>query len=233
MTQRLPLVVLGNGLTGQMPSIDELPNIALPTNPIMKGVQAMRPPVGTTAERNGAPTLGDFRYNSSLGIHEGLTPNGWIPMSAVIISSYRGNVAQTSGTTRIPFDNTPPLVTEGTQLWSKTVTPKVVGAIMTIEFDIMVDGSTGSQTTTLSLFRDNTLIGFTASASTGGTVTVTSNKPGNLALCVNDTVTSLTSVTYSCRIGNESAGTWYAGRAASASFGGTNSCGWKIDEVLP
>jgi hypothetical protein len=206
---------------------DELPNIALPTNPILKGIQAMRPPSGATADRSNTPTNGDFRYNQTLGCHEGYTPDGWVRMSNIIIAAYRGNVGQTSGTTRIPLDNTPPLVTEGTQLWTKAVTPTIVGSVMSIEFSCISDSSNTGSANIFSLFRDNTLIAVASATSAGAG----GNKPGQVSLIYNDTTTSLAAVTYQVRVGNE-AGTWYVGRGSGATFGGTTTSGWKIDEVL-
>ena len=37
------------------------------------GTGSIKPPVGTTAQRNGSPTAGDFRYNSTEGKFEGYT----------------------------------------------------------------------------------------------------------------------------------------------------------------
>lgn len=228
MVQRLPLVIGSNKLPAQLEPGDELPNSALPTNPIMKGIQAMRPPVGATTDRSASAVVGDFRYNSTLGCHEGLAPEGWVPMTNVLIAAYRGNVGPTSGTTRIPFDSTPPLVTEGTQLWSKTVTPTIVGSVLSIEFSCMVDNSNTGQAVTMALFRGSTLVAVVSEACSG----ISANRPMCLKLAVNETVASLTAVTYQVRIGNETAGTWYVGRGSTITFGGVNNAGWKIDEVL-
>jgi hypothetical protein len=39
----------------------------------ISGTGSIKVPVGTTAQRNGSPTAGDFRYNSDDGQFEGYT----------------------------------------------------------------------------------------------------------------------------------------------------------------
>ncbi|EKD22679.1 MAG: hypothetical protein ACD_84C00013G0005, partial [uncultured bacterium] len=55
---------------------------------------------------------------------------------------------------------------------------------------------------------------------------------GSLALTVNDVVTSLVPITYSARIGIDTAGTWYLGRGATVTMGGINNSNWSIIEEL-
>jgi hypothetical protein len=47
------------------------------TNPEFQGTEAARLPVGTTAQREGSPKVGDLRHNSTLGILEQYTSGGW------------------------------------------------------------------------------------------------------------------------------------------------------------
>lgn len=140
----------------------------------------------------------------------------------------RGNVEITSGTTRIPYDNTVPIISEGTELWSTTITPTIIGANMLIEFAGVTDTSKINLVVTVAVFRDNTLIGFIPTASSGYNGLL----PAPFSIRINDPVTSLTPVTYSCRIGISANGTWYFGRGATNSQGGFNQCGWTVSEEL-
>lgn len=53
---------------------------------VMTGTGEIQIPVGTTAQRSGAPSLGDMRYNTSLGQFEGYGATGWAPLAGVITS---------------------------------------------------------------------------------------------------------------------------------------------------
>lgn len=222
------------GSAGTYPSLAKLMKStqdsinALLTNPTLLGTGGFTPPKGTTAQREANATKGRIRYNTTLDCLEALTANGWLPLQNLLLSSYRGSVTPSTGTTRVPFDTTAPLITEGTQLWTTTITPKVVGAVMTIDFSTMTDCSSSSGVVTMNLYKGSVLIG-TASTGTSG---LSGNKPNGVRLLVNDPVVALTPVTYSCRIGSD-VGTWYQGRGSSATLGGLQTNGWKIDEVLP
>jgi hypothetical protein len=218
------------GTAGTYPSLAKLMKStqdqinALLTNPTLLGTGGFTPPKGTTAQREAAAAKGRVRYNTTLDTIEILTANGWLSLQNLVISTYRGSVVPSTGTTRIPYDTTPPAVTEGTQLWSVTVAPKVIGSIMSIDFATMVDNSNNGNLS-MAIFKGNTLIGVTG-------INIAGNKAAGMAISVNDPVTSLTPVTYSCRFGN-TAGTWYQGRGSTTTYGGAITNGWKIDEVLP
>ena len=232
--------VVGTG--GTYPSLAKLTKwvtdqvAALLTNPVMTGNAGFTPPIGTTAQRDANPVKGRQRYNSTTGALESFTDVGWQSLESILISSYTGVVGVLSGTSKIPVDNTVPLITEGTQLWSKQVTPKAVGSEMVIEFAAMFDTTVAAQSVVFALFRDNVLIGVQVLGASAVAIPVigsTTWKPGNVHLQVRDPVTSLTPVTYSCRIGLETSGTWYLGRGASVTMGGNVPSTWKIEEVLP
>lgn len=227
MAQRLPLVLVNNTPTN-LPATDELPNAALPTNPILKGLQAMRPPVGATADRSGTPTAGDFRYNTTLGCHEGYTPDGWVACNDIIVAGYRGNVGQATGNSVIAYGNSAPLSTAGTALWSKTLVPLYATSVMEIDFAGMVDCNSSNHPITLAIFRGTTLIAFSIVWGKAA------GNPVNIVIKVNDSPGSTAAVTYTCRIGiDTSSATWYFGRSSTATMGGVNSSGWTIREVLP
>ena len=139
---------------------------------------------------------------------------------------YAGNVGVTSGNTQIPFGNTAPLITGGTQLWSQTLNPPSTTSKFFITFSGMIDSSNSNTNITISLFRNNTLIGFITSN------IATANKPEVASLSVLDSPNTTAAITYSCRIGIGSAATWYIGRASTSTMGGVNNSGWSIWGVI-
>jgi len=141
----------------------------------------------------------------------------------------RGNVGQMSGTSQIPFDNSAPLITEGTQLWSTTITPQLDDSNFAIEFAGIIDTSKINVAVTIAVFRNNTIIGYTVAGSTG----YNGAMPCPFSIKINDPSTGLTPVTYSCRIGiSANNSTWYFGRGAGETSGGVNNSGWSITEEL-
>lgn len=209
-----PTTLAGYGITDSLSSL----------NTTFTGLLGITLPSGATADR-GANVNGRIRYNTSLGITEGYGVNGWLGLTNVTLAVYAGNVGIVSGTITIPFDNSAPLVSEGTELWSQTVNPTVIGSNNKIQFSGMVDTSNNGRYVTIAIFKDSSLLGFVS------IYNVTANRPTAFSIIVNDIATSLSSVTYSCRIG-ANGNTWYLGRGATATMGGVNKSGWSIEESL-
>lgn len=139
----------------------------------------------------------------------------------------RGSVLPQSGTTVIPFDNTPPLVTEGTQLWSLTVTPLGIDSYFNIIFDTEIDVSGRDKNVTISIFRGSTLIGLRTTSASG----YSGVSPTCMSINLYDYPNTTSSVTYSCRIGIDS-GTWYLGQGNAQTMGGNNPSWWSVKEEL-
>lgn len=135
-------------------------------------------------------------------------------------------IAQMSGTTKIPHTTAVPLVTAGTQFWTSTVTPTVIGSKIVIESAAIVDSSVSSATITMALFRNSTYIGHTS------VYVRSASNIQQLAMKIVDVTTSLTPVVYSVRIGIDITGTWYVGRGVTATMGGTNKTNVTIFEEL-
>jgi len=136
---------------------------------------------------------------------------GSLPVVRQIISN---SIAATSNTTIIPQDNTAPLNTEGTQIWSQSFTPSYSGSKVAIDMTIGADSGTNNRMIIASIFRDAVNLGV-------GVVSIaTAARPQVLALRVVDTSVSTTAVTYSCRVGVSSAATWYVNSNATAFYAG-------------
>ena len=66
----------------------------------LSGTGSLKIPVGTTAQRSGSPTDGDFRFNSTLNTFEGYSNSAWGEIgggSGGISTSYQ-NISSTSAT---------------------------------------------------------------------------------------------------------------------------------------
>lgn len=64
----------GDGVSGN-------PTIGISDNPILPGTGAVTVPIGTTAQREGTPTSGDIRYNSTTSLFEVYENGGWVSWS--------------------------------------------------------------------------------------------------------------------------------------------------------
>ena len=140
---------------------------------------------------------------------------------------YAGSVSQQSGSNNtIPVDNTPPLISEGVQIMSQTVTPASTTSKFVIQFAASFASGTASRTMTIAVFRGNTFIGCTTN------LFDVANQNEPLSLNIVDSPATTSAVTYSIRIGTSSNATWYLGRTSAATYGGTNPSGWIISEIL-
>jgi hypothetical protein len=145
-----------------------------------------------------------------------------------ILSSYTGVTNAISGTSLIPADNTVPLITEGTQLWSQSVTPGSLASKFMVDQVFMLGTSTANRQITVALFRGSECIyvNSTNLASVGRTAPT--------YIHAIDTPNSAAPVTYSLRIGVNSSATWYVnvGGASVYTFGGVaNASDWSILEI--
>lgn len=118
-----------------------------------------------------------------------------------------------TGTSLIPLDNTPPLITEGTQIWSQVINCSQIGSNLIISNNMICDSGTNTRNIIAAFFLDSTCIGVSAVrvATAGG--------PMILASHIETQSTALTH-TVSCRVGISSGATWYINRQATAYFNG-------------
>jgi hypothetical protein len=75
------------------------PTISLASNAVLPGTAAMTPPIGTTAQRPGLPTDGQFRFNADLAQFEGYTSGSWQQFSLAggVLSFSAGTTGLTPG----------------------------------------------------------------------------------------------------------------------------------------
>lgn len=127
-------------------------------------------------------------------------------------------IAGISGTSTIPYDNTTPLVTEGTQIASATCTPSDPLSKLAMQGALVVDCASSNRNLIISAFRDSTCIGVTVLNF------VSTGRPQMFPfLIIDDHAGPLLyggSAVYSLRFGVNSSTTWYVNRTATATFNG-------------
>ena len=118
-----------------------------------------------------------------------------------------------TGTSLIPLDNTAPLKTEGTQIWSQVINCSQIGSNLIINNNMLCDSGSNTRNVIAAFFLDSTCIGVSAVrvANAGGPMILTSHI---------ETVSTSFTHTVSCRVGISSAATWYINRQGTAYFNG-------------
>lgn len=146
-----------------------------------------------------------------------LTSNTFFTVgSGRTIQAKHGVLVGMNGTTVIPFDNTAPLVTEGTEFGSSVLTTTRADTHVHFDFSLTIDANTNGTDVVVAVFRDTTCI------ATGVVTIDTNGKPKVFSLTGYD-APGLGTYTYSGRIGNSVAGrTWYINSTSSGNnLGGT------------
>jgi len=211
--------------------------VGVTTDPVLPGTGSVTLPTGTTAQRPAVPTVGMMRFNTTIGRNETYTGTAWVP-SGTVIQQVIGNIPFSNFTpvagTIIPFDNTAPLSTEGTQIWTQAFTP--ILATSTIVITSTGFYSTASTTdlyTTVATFNGTTCIG----ASMVGWTTNTGE--GRQFNVITSQVSGSTTVrTYSGRMGPNATQAitinGVPGTPGTAAYGGTANIGrFTIMEISP
>lgn len=135
--------------------------------------------------------------------------------------------ASATGTTLIPYDDTIPQNTEGTEYMTLAITPKSTSNILKIEVVAMFASSVGTTAVTTALFQDTTANALAAMAqyetTAGGTLSAT------LTHTMSAGTTSAT--TFKVRIGQNNAGTLtFNGGGGTRNLGGVAASSIVITE---
>lgn len=119
-----------------------------------------------------------------------------------------------SGTTIIPYDNTVPLISEGTLLCTVPFSPQTSSSIVEISTILTVESNTSSRYIVVSLFRDATCVGVRAH------LLNSANAGYLMPICFYDVPT--TDVTYTIRVGIHNTASWKINKndGTTGSFGG-------------
>jgi len=126
---------------------------------------------------------------------------------------YYGVIPFKSGTTKFTSQDVAPPITQGTEIWSFTLTPNSATSLFSIMSSMQIDMSR-SGPVVISLYRDNECVGATTRYCSG------SNKPGSTSILFTDRPNTTSEITYSARIGKLNvSGTWYINRTRSYTLG--------------
>lgn len=169
--------------------------------------------------------LKDAKVNGSY-VTDGTVASAQLATGVPVQTVSTNNSTMSTGTTIIPFDDTIPQITEGTELVTQAVTPKSITNRLVIEVSVMMSSSSSNHLI-VALFQDATSNALAAIAH----YQVTANGDVCLKL-THDMVTGTTSsTTFRARIGQELAGTWTVnGQAGTRRFGGITISNIKITE---
>lgn len=155
----------------------------------------------------------------------------WINATPVIqIVSNSSSVATTT-TALIPYDNTAPLITEGTPLITVNITPRFTGKLI-VEFTASISNTSNANTLILALFQDANANSLNAGAffnSAGSTA-----YPLILRHVIAAAVAGVPT-TFSIRYGLDGAGTAYmlTGNNATNTLGGVPQMSLTVTELAP
>ena len=141
-----------------------------------------------------------------------------------VVNTQTGTVA--TGTTIIPFDNTIPQNTEGTEFLTLSITPTsatnflIVSVVLNFSYSI-------ANTVSFALFKDSTASALAAVAELGSTATGMINS----GLVHKMTAGTTSATTFKIRMGGESAGTvTFNGYSGGQVFGGVMASSMTITE---
>ena len=143
-----------------------------------------------------------------------------------VLNTQTGAVA--SGTTQIPYDDTPPLNTEGDQYMSLTITPASAANKLSIQVILNFANSSGATAQTTALFQDSTANALAAvgDACTSGGV------PSVMVLNHYMIAGTTSATTFKVRAGPSSATTFtFNGSGATRRYGGVITSSITIIEI--
>lgn len=145
------------------------------------------------------------------------------------LRAIHGDILPSSGTSVIPYDNTIPQVSEGTEFGATPYAMMDASHDIHIYFSVNVDVSANNTTVIIAVFRDSTCI-----AASPITIT-TAGRPQIMSLTLYDTPGDTASHTYSGRVGVGAAGpTWYINSTASGNdLGGMIKSAFILYESAP
>lgn len=144
------------------------------------------------------------------------------------VNTQTGAVA--TGTTTIPFDDTIPQITEGTEFMTLAITPTNAANKLRIRVVINISNGTNSRYQIAALFQDATAGALQATSM----FSATNGEVVNLVLEYTMTAGTIVATTFRVRAGSHSAGTTtFNGVSAARIFGGVYASSITIEEYVP
>lgn len=150
-----------------------------------------------------------------------------LPAGAVVGNSYAEYTANTNLSTQIPFDDTIPQITEGTEILSAQITPKATTHRIRVRFNGFAGGSNGDDLTA-AIFLNGA-----ANAICAGAFTVSNNNDNiSMTLEFEHSPNSTSQQTYTIRVGPRTNNPMRMnGTTAARKFGGTARSTLILEEI--
>lgn len=174
------------------------------------------------------PVLGQsLMYIGGQWVNVGLAPGCDTAGGGAAKRIWSGNIASQQGTTQFTPAAPPPAVSQGTQLWTTTITPWNVAATYVIQSNVSVASNFNNTNLTLALFR--TIGGVTTYI--GGSLQIVSSGTNRqtLSFSITDKPNTTNPVSYQIRVGANQ-GTWYVNRRVTENTYGGLQTGWVMWE---
>lgn len=166
-------------------------------------------------------------YNSTTTQWENTTL--LVPGQGKLLQVQFGPIPTVSGTATIPSDGTVPLITEGVEIWSQTITPSDNGSKIRIGTSIAFAVSNAASSIVVAIFRNNTCVGVMTDTAANKDAMQT------VSFTVYDLPGTTASLTYSARVGRSSGNaTWYVNADPNQTnqFGGTlEANAYTVEEI--
>lgn len=226
-----------SGIAGGVASLDvstkvptyQLPSIATQGG-VVNGGGAPSLQEGLQSARPAAGNAGNLYLATDTGFLFRDTGSNWTILgSSTIGQVITGDFGASSGTTLIAADNTVPLSTEGTQIWTQAITPLLATSKIKISTSFWANCGTSNRSLTVTVFRGTTCI-----QATNGYIR-TSGQPITISLDLVDSPATTSATTYSMRVGVNANATWHLnqGTGGTVTYGGTvNSSDFTLMELL-
>ena len=190
------------------------------------GIGSLKPGVCTTATRPASPFTGQTIYDTTTATTFVWNGTAWVGTGKLLqIVNYQTGALAT-GTTVVPFDDTIPQNTEGTEFLTLAITPTSTTTLLQIDITASFSYSINN-TVTLALFQDSTANALAASSEYGSTATGMINS----SLTYKMTSGTISATTFKLRMGGQTSGTLTLnGYGAARKLGGVYVSSRNITE---
>lgn len=150
-----------------------------------------------------------------------------VSTGALLQTAFSSASASATGTTVIPYDDTIPQITEGTEFITITITPKYTNSILYIDVNVQVSYSIAAHIIG-ALFQDSTANALTA----GDQYQATPEGLVKFTFKYSMVAGTTSSTTFRVRLGSNAAGTvYFNGDSSGRRFGAITKSAIEIREV--
>lgn len=201
----------------------------LEDNPTIPGTAYVILPAGPTSSR-GAAITGKLKYNTDLGMWEGVRNGIWAPLGR-IIQCLTGPIPVQTGAAQKFYDNLAPDYAAGFVIATIVITPIFADSIIIVSFPLMIDHSVNNRTIVTTTFYS---YGMVTGVLAGSTATNASTAGRPASQSVQSAFPSQGAgvpITIEIKTGANGSGTTYINRGSTATMGNTGATYYQVLEV--